>query len=164
MTAEPMILSLLKKPYPILLTAWFAAFVYGLIRTARDAEALSAIGSRMETAQKSLADKSRDLRAMARETEHRAKEMETLLGIINLLPQERGFARTQKVISDEVLNLRRKVSRWIGKDKVTIVVDTKANKLYLKQGLTLLMDADCSVGRGGILREDRKSTRLNSSH
>src|SRR5262249_51051352 len=32
-----------------------------------------------------------------------------------------------------------------------ILVDTKANKLYVKKGLTLLWEADCSAGRGGIL-------------
>ena len=43
-------------------------------------------------------------------------------------------------------------------NRLHIVVDTKANKLYFKRGLDLLWEADCSVGRGGILK-DKKTGR-----
>ena len=39
-----------------------------------------------------------------------------------------------------------------------IVVDAKANKIYLKKGLKLLWQADCSVGRGGTLVDNSDGT------
>jgi len=58
------------------------------------------------------------------------------------------------VISEEVETLRRKLSRRL-KGKLYLVVDTKANKLYVKHGMTLLWQADCAVGRGGRLFDQR---------
>ena len=40
-----------------------------------------------------------------------------------------------------------------------VVVDAKANKLYLKKGLKLLWQADCSVGRGGTLVDAKTGRR-----
>ena len=68
------------------------------------------------------------------------------------MPEEKGFIRTQHAISDEVEVLRAKVGHRL-KGELHILVDTRANKLFLKKGLTLLWQADCSVGRGGILKD-----------
>jgi L,D-transpeptidase ErfK/SrfK len=79
-------------------------------------------------------------------------EIDFLQGLVNVLPQEKGFVRTQRAISDEVESLRSQVARRL-RGELNIVVDTKANKLYLKQGVNLLWQADCSVGKGGILKD-----------
>jgi L,D-transpeptidase YbiS len=45
------------------------------------------------------------------------------------------------------------------RDETHIVVDTRANKLYLKKGLSLLWEADCSVGKGGRLIDPKTGRR-----
>lgn len=76
----------------------------------------------------------------------------------DLLPQEKGFQRTQKAMGRDVEVLRRKVGRKV-RESLHILVDTQANKLYVKQGLTLLWQADCSVGRGGTLTDKKTGRR-----
>ena len=61
-------------------------------------------------------------------------------------------------MADEVEALRDKVGRRI-KNDLHILVDVRANKLYVKKGLTLLWDADCSVGKGGILKDKATGRR-----
>ncbi len=82
----------------------------------------------------------------------RNREELFLQNLVSLLPQSKSFIRTQRAMSDEVEALRYKVGRRIRND-LHILVDTRANKLYVKKGLTLLWDADCSVGKGGILAD-----------
>ncbi|OGR84240.1 MAG: hypothetical protein A2901_06825 [Elusimicrobia bacterium RIFCSPLOWO2_01_FULL_54_10] len=151
--------SFLKKLYPFLLCVWFAVFAVLLIRCALTASALSKLHESINETGRRMGSTSQALDQSYKAIGAGQVMQESLLKIINLVPEERGFLRTQKVVSDEVTALRRKVSRWIGKAKVHIVVDTKANKLYLKKGLELLMDADCSVGRGGILNDKATGRR-----
>ncbi len=80
------------------------------------------------------------------------REAEFLQSLVTLLPQSKSFIRTQRAMSDEVETLRDKVGRRV-KNDLHVLVDTRANKLYVKKGLTLLWEADCSVGRGGILKD-----------
>lgn len=77
---------------------------------------------------------------------------------LDILPQNPGAVRTQKAIGDDVEALRRKVGRRLGNER-HILVDSRANKLYLKQGLIQLWEADCSVGRGGILTDPKTGRR-----
>ncbi len=78
------------------------------------------------------------------------QEIAYLQGLVDVLPQEKSFVRTERAMSDEVDLLRAKVGRRIRND-LHVLVDTRANKLYVKRGLTLLWAADCSVGKGGQL-------------
>jgi len=94
----------------------------------------------------------------ARDIQERSREQQFLQSLVNLLPQSKSFIRTQRAMSDEVENLRYKVSRRI-KNDLHVLVDTRANKLYVKKGLTLLWEADCSVGRGGILTDKATGRR-----
>lgn len=139
-----------------LLAAWFLAFSFLLFRASRAASSFSERLDALRDMSRRLDENSRELADISQKIRTREKEMEALLKIVNLMPEDRGFLRTQKVISDEVLALRRKTRKWTGSDRIHIVVDTKTNKLYLKKGRELLMDADCSAGRGGVLRD--KST------
>jgi L,D-transpeptidase ErfK/SrfK len=86
------------------------------------------------------------------------EEITFLQGLVNVLPQEKSFVRTQRAMSDEVDLLRSKVGHRVRND-LHVLVDTRANKLYVKRGLTLLWEADCSVGRGGTLKDAKTGRR-----
>ena len=88
---------------------------------------------------------------------HVVEDLFVLQAVPNLLPQDKGYGRTQKVVSEEVGALRRQLAPRL-KDALHIIIDAKANKLYLKKGFKLLWQADCSVGRGGVL-QDKKTGR-----
>ena len=77
--------------------------------------------------------------------------------LLALYPENKGYLRTQKAIEDEVGALRRTAGARLA-GRLYIAMDTKANKLYLKKGLRLLWQTDCSVGRGGTIK-DRKTGR-----
>ncbi|MFA6433920.1 MAG: L,D-transpeptidase [Elusimicrobiales bacterium] len=77
--------------------------------------------------------------------------------LLDLYPENKSYMRTQKVIADEVEALRRETRGRLD-GKLHIAVDTRANKLYFKKGLRLLWEADCSVGKGGTIK-DRKTGR-----
>jgi L,D-transpeptidase YbiS len=125
----------------------FAAAVQGVSNAVSE---LSRTEDALRTSAAALERNRLEMNAVLREADAYAEELAFLHGLTDILPQDKSSLRTQKAISDEVQALRRKIGRKIG-DRLHIVVDTKANKLYLKQGLTLLWQADCSVGRGGIL-------------
>lgn len=150
---NPMIKSFLKNLPTVFMALWLLAFAWVLKAVVQNVAALSGLREKTEVLERALQEKSKDLARFTKDIESRSKELESILGIVNLVPEDRKFLRTQKVVTEEVASLRRKVSRWVGADRVHIVVDTRANKLYLKQGLNLLMDADCSVGRGGTLKD-----------
>jgi L,D-transpeptidase YbiS len=78
--------------------------------------------------------------------------MAFLQDLPNLLPEQTRFVRTQNVIQEEVGALRRRIGARLAR-ATYVLVDTKANKLYVKKGLKLLLEANCSVGRGGLLRD-----------
>ena len=139
--------------YPYALSAWFLAFSFFTVCAAQSAKALADRSGEITELSRLMGGKSRELKELSKRTRSREEEMKTISQIVSLIPEERGFLRTQKAIAEDVIALRRKVSRWVGRDRIYIVVDTKANKLYLKKGLDLILDADCSVGRGGILRD-----------
>lgn len=121
--------------------------------------------SRLETSEETLTSLAADLSQQSGELVAAAKQMRAITkdfdlfrGILNILPQDPGYLRTQRAISEEVETLRRKLSHRL-KGKLYIVVDTKANKLYVKHGMTLLWQADCSVGRGGRLFDKKTGRR-----
>lgn len=79
-------------------------------------------------------------------------QMDFLNQLPSLLPEQTRFVRGQSVMQEELALLRRKVAGRLGRS-VYILVDTKVNKLYLKRGLKVLVEADCSVGLGGRLKD-----------
>lgn len=148
----------MPRSWPLLLSClwlvFFGAEIHGLSRAFSEARHLE---NDIESEADFLRENRRETIEILRQADAYADELEFLHGLTDILPQDKGYLRTQKVISDEVQALRRQVGRRLN-DRLHIVVDTKANKLYLKKGLTLLWQADCSVGRGGIL-VDRKTGR-----
>ena len=111
-----------------------------------------------DSLQQQLFHKNSHFRALQADIQAQTEDMNFLRGLVNVLPQEKSFLRTQQAIEREVELLRRKVSRKIRND-IHIVVDTQANKLYAKQGLTLLWQADCSAGKGGTLTDKKTGQR-----
>ena len=143
--------------YPLGLIVWLAAFGWKACGVARAGRALSHAVDRLEGEASALYRGSRRLAQLERESVVQARESEFLQGLPNILPEDKGYLRTQKAIGDEVSALRAKVGKRL-QGALQLVVDAKANKLYVKKGLKLLWQADVSVGRGGTLA-DAKSGR-----
>lgn len=129
---------------------WLIAFAVGLVRSASAFQrAFRAVG-RSQVLAAQLSQESQKITDVSRHIQATDKETAFLRGLVTLLPASKSFIRTQRAMSDEVEVLRYKVGRKI-KNDLHILVDTRANKLYVKRGLLLLWEADCSVGKGGLL-------------
>lgn len=140
-----------------LAVCWLAAFGFEAGRMARAATALWRANWRLDDAGNTLIRRSREITELTAAIRACDREREFISGLPNFVPQDQSYLRTQRVISDEVGELRRKVGKRL-RGSLHVLVDSKANKLYLKKGVKLLWQADCSVGRGGTLR-DRKTGR-----
>ncbi|MBI3553416.1 MAG: L,D-transpeptidase [Elusimicrobia bacterium] len=147
-----------KHVYAGLLLAWLLAFAVEAAQISRWASALSAAGERLDSAGQTLSAQSRETAAIAKQVRGISSETEYLGNLPNILPQDKGYLRTQKAVSDEIQGLRRKLGRFIA-GGLHIVIDAKTNKLYLKKGFKLLWQADCSVGRGGTLVDKNTGQR-----
>jgi L,D-transpeptidase YbiS len=141
--------------YPLALAVWLGAFAWRAAALSRAAADLARQTDRLESAAASLDRGSRRLEALSRESSAQSRDAEFLEGLPDILPADKGYLRTQKAIEGEVKTLRTQVGKRL-KGALHVVVDAKANKLYVKKGLTLLWQADVSVGRGGML-SDKKS-------
>jgi L,D-transpeptidase YbiS len=151
-------LDILRYGYFMALAAWLAIFGSIVSGIAWRVEALAGIAQKLEANSRFLNEGASMLAQLVREIQEQSQELALLHSLPNILPQDKGYLRTQKVIAEDVQSLRLKVGRRL-QGMLHIVVDTKANKLYLKRGLALLWQADCSVGRGGILK-DKKTGRV----
>ncbi len=131
---------------------WVVAFGVGVVRVrsafVKSADALQETQALVTQ----IAQESLTLENATRRIQEADQQTEFLRGLVSLLPESKSFVRTQRAMSDEVEALRYKVGRKV-KNDLHVLVDTRANKLYVKQGLVLLWEADCSVGRGGILTD-----------
>jgi lipoprotein-anchoring transpeptidase ErfK/SrfK len=144
--------------YPGLLLAWLITFAFEIGGIMHWSTVLRQAHDRLETTSEQLNHDTQKLQQHVLDIQTQSRQLEFLESLVNLLPQEKGFIRTQKAMAGEVEVLRRKVGRRL-RDELHIVVDTRANKLYLKQGLTLLWTADCSVGKGGMLFDKKTGRR-----
>ncbi len=144
--------------YPALLVAWILSFAVEAGLLAHWASALARADERVEGLYAQLDARSRQAEGLILQTRHASDELVYLQALPSLLPQDKGYRRTQKAVADEVAGLRRKLAPRL-KNSLYVVVDAKANKLYLKKGFKLLWSADCSVGRGGMLRDGKTGQR-----
>lgn len=131
---------------------WFIAFAVGLFRTASAFQKAFRSVGRTQTLAIQLSQESQRITEYSRHIQSTDKETAFLRSLVTLLPESKSFIRTQRAMSDEVETLRYKVGRKI-KNDLHVLVDTRANKLYVKRGLLLLWEADCSVGKGGMLTD-----------
>jgi len=135
-----------------LYTVWLVAFGVGTVRLYSAFAGYYRAIRRTESMDQEFLIQSREMADDAQSIQTYNLEAGFLQNLVNLLPQTKSFIRTQRAMEEEVEILRAKVGRRIQND-LHILVDTRANKLYVKKGLTLLWEADCSVGKGGILRD-----------
>lgn len=139
----------------LLVLSLAGACLIGLtVETVRITRAVSGV----EALDAALAQQYRDFRALAADAQTQNNDVAFLRSLTDVLPQEKHFIRTQKAMASEVEALRAKVGRKIHND-IHVLVDVQANKLYVKRGLNLLWQADCSVGRGGILIDKKTGQR-----
>jgi L,D-transpeptidase YbiS len=137
---------------------WALAFGIEAWRLASGAAGLWRVHERLEFVAGALNQRAREASDLAAQIRACSAESEFLNSLPNFLPKDQGFLRTQRVISEEAAALRHKVGQRL-KGVLHVLVDAKANKLYVKKGLKLLWQADCSVGRGGILLDRRTGRR-----
>ena len=137
---------------------WIAVFGVGVVRLERSVLRVYRALQHTQRLTQELALESQRIIASTHDIRDLSRQSEFLQSLVNLMPQNKSFIRTQRAMEDEVEALRYKVGRRV-KNDLHILVDTKANKLYVKKGLTLLWDADCSVGRGGMLTDKRTGRR-----
>lgn len=109
--------------------------------------------------ERALHDRAARLTSAARELRRRQESMQALdeqldflAQLPSLLPEQKRFVRSQGVLQEEAGALRRRVAARLPRG-VYVLVDTKVNKLFVKRGLKTLLEADCSVGRGGRLKD-----------
>lgn len=146
-----------RTVYPLALALWTGAFGWRACAISRDATNLGRTAERIEDEARALDEGSRRLSGLVRESQERAGDALFLQELPNILPEDKGYLRTQRAIEGEVRLLRAKVSKRL-RGALHLVIDAKANKLYVKKGAKLLWQADVSVGRGGLLK-DAKSGR-----
>ncbi|MEK7389305.1 MAG: L,D-transpeptidase [Elusimicrobiota bacterium] len=138
--------------YPVALACWLCAFGWRACRVSQDVATLSRDAAAIDDAARALDVGARRLRGLVREAGERAGDARFLDSLPNILPEDKGYLRTQKAIEGETAVLRAKVSKQL-KNALHLVIDAKANKLYVKRGGKLLWQADVSVGRGGVLKD-----------
>lgn len=149
-----------RTPYLIITLGclWLVAFAFLMRQTMQSYAAYRTSAETVEARAGDLNRLANDTVTLVRGIASQSEELNFLQTLVDVVPQERGFVRTQAAMAEEVEGLRAKVSRRLRGD-VHVLVDTKANKLYVKRGLTLLWQADCSVGRGGILKDAKTGRR-----
>lgn len=138
---------------------WVAALGFEAYRAVEALRAFRRGNDRLDNIARTLNQSAAQTVSLVKDIQEQGREVDFLQGLVNVLPEERGFVRTQAAMSDEVEALRAKVGWRLRSGGLHVLVDTKANKLYLKKGLTLLWAADCSVGRGGILKDAKTGRR-----
>jgi L,D-transpeptidase YbiS len=141
--------------YPLGLVVWLGAFGWRACALSRAADRLQSETDRVEGAASGLDRGAKRLAALSRDAAAQSRDAQFLESLPNILPADKSYLRTQNAIEGEVSALRGQVGKRL-KGALQVVVDAKANKLYVKKGLKLIWQADVSVGRGGLL-VDKKS-------
>jgi L,D-transpeptidase ErfK/SrfK len=144
--------------YPLALLAWLGAFGWRACGAAGAAASLARQTQGLEDEAAALDLGARSLTALTRSSREQSQDAEFLSRLPDFLPEDKGYLRTQKAIADEASALRAKVGARL-KGVVHLVVDAKANKLYVKRGGLILWSADVSVGRGGVLADKGSGRR-----
>lgn len=147
----------------------FWLVVLGLVLLLGGRAWLAGSWEEVETLQRVLEDRAQRLSGLSGELRHQADLGRSLLEQINflqdmpqLLPEQARFLKTQNILREEVEALRRKVGKRLA-GSLHILVDTKASRMYLKKGLRVLREAECSVGKGGVLADRRSGRRWDFS-
>ena len=140
-----------------LLLLWGLALAALLIRVGLHLAAFQKVYGALSRNTAALAANTEQAAVLEKDLRDRTEEAAFFKDLLALYPENKGYLRSQKAIEEEVSALRRTAGARLA-GKLYIAVDTKANKLYLKKGLRLLWQTDCSVGKGGTIK-DRKTGR-----
>src|SRR5688572_25676630 len=127
--------------YPAALLLWLGAFGWKACAVSNRASELARESEKLEDQAEAIDGGARRLARLVREADAQARDARFLESLPNILPENKSYLRTQKAIADEAAELRAKVSRRL-KGALHLVVDAKANKLYVKKGSRLLWQAD----------------------
>lgn len=138
--------------------AWLASFVLLAVFLAVNIWRMGFSVQKIASLYSEIGAKERESAEISREMDASDEELSYLGKLSEPNPNEKSVARTQSVINAEVRELRKKIEQRVG-NKLYIAVDSKSNKLFLKKGTKLLWEADCSVGKGGVVK-DKKSGRV----
>ncbi len=138
--------------------AWLIIFAALAAVAARGLMRLHLATEKLDSLNAGIGVSSAQAAELGREISQADSDLSYFHKLAAIYPENKGYLRTQTAISGEVIELRKKVGQKVG-NRLYIAVDSRANKLYLKRGTLLLWEADCSVGRGGTLR-DRKTGRI----
>ncbi|MFH1618757.1 MAG: L,D-transpeptidase, partial [bacterium] len=141
---------------------WLIFFIVLSARAGWRCFSIAATVSRLETAAGELHMKGREAMRVAGDLKDLDDETGFFNELMAMYPENRGYLRSQKAIAEEVKELRKQASARLG-GRRHIAVDTRANKLYIRKGLRLLWEADCSVGKGGMVRERKTGRRWSFS-
>lgn len=147
-----------RSLYPALLLSWLLAFALLCASLGARAGALARDSEAAEGYYRRLDGQASRTTAAVLRARHAQEDLDLLQALPDVLPQDKGYLRTQKAVSEEVRALRRKLAPRL-RDALYVVIDAKTNKLYLKRGFKLLWQADCSVGRGGKLHDAKTGQR-----
>ncbi len=147
----------MRHPSRVLWGLWLAAFAAEAVAVAVWSARLQKSRGQISVLTEKFSRVNRERAAASGQIKAQSQEMKFLQSLPNLLPKDKGYLRTQRAIAEEVEVLRRKLSGRL-RGRLYVVVDAKAEKLYLERGFRILMQADCSVGRGELLI-DRKTGR-----
>jgi L,D-transpeptidase YbiS len=132
--------------------AWLAVFALLTVAAARNLRRLNAAADKLDSLQSAMSLNTEEAAKLSEEIDAVDKDLSYLSKLAAMYPENKGYFRTQNAIASEVIELRKKAAQKIG-GRLYIAVDSKANKLYLKRGMRLLLEADCSVGKGGVLKD-----------
>jgi L,D-transpeptidase ErfK/SrfK len=144
--------------YPALLLVWLAVFSAEAVGLARQSSRLARASETTTDLHARLDHQARRMREAVDQSRHASEDLAFLQELPALLPQDKGYLRTQNAVAQEVKGLRQKLAPRL-RNQLYVVIDAKANKLYLKRGFKLLWEADCSVGRGGVLLDKKTGRR-----
>ncbi|UPT76190.1 MAG: hypothetical protein M0D55_09170 [Elusimicrobiota bacterium] len=87
-----------RTVYPLALVLWTGAFGWRACQVSRDASALAREAERLEDESRALDAGARRLHRLVRETGERAGDARFLSELPNILPEDKGYLRTQKAI------------------------------------------------------------------
>lgn len=148
-----------SKNIPLYLTiGWLIVFAALAAVTARNLVKLQSASDQLDSLYSGLGASAAQAAELSREIYSADEDLAYLSKLAAMYPENKGYFRTQNAIAAEVKGLRQKVGQKVG-TRLYIAVDSRANKLYLKRGTRLLWEADCSVGKGGTLKE-KKTGRI----
>src|SRR5690242_5163952 len=97
----------------ILMGLWFLAFSWEVGALARARHALQKTFEQTEAVTTALQRGTREITEAVNTVRAESKEMDFFQGLLAIMPEEKSYLRTQRAISEDVEDLRRKVGHRV---------------------------------------------------